>query len=112
MPGMLNQHPVQLQHSEHPTRHQSHAKTGGLVPEGAAMTGELLQEQQNPAATPKNGSLLAADRINQSIKLCYNEARKGPSPPNVNSGTPSIAPPLYATEFFQSAKPPVGTQAE
>ena len=63
MPGMLNQHPVQLQHSAHPTRHQSHAKTGGLVPEGAARTGELLQEQQNPAATPKNGSLLAAEPL-------------------------------------------------
>ena len=90
---MLNQHPVQLQHSAHPTRHQSHAKTGGLVPEGAAMTGELLQEQQNPAATPKNGT---------KIHFCYNEAREGPSPPHVNSGTTTIVPPLYATQLLQS----------
>ena len=42
-----------------------------------------------------------ANPANQSIKLCYNEARKGPSPPNVNSGTPSIVPPLYMKSINQ-----------
>ena len=39
----------------------------------------------------------------QSInQFCYNEAREGPSPPNVNSGTTTIVPPLYATQLLQS----------
>ena len=85
----LTQPPGQEQDGGPPAGPHPPAKTDDPGPARATKDREPHARLQSPT--------------NQSIKLCYNEARKGPSPPNVNSGTPSIVPPLYATEFFQSA---------
>lgn len=69
MPDMLNQHQAQLQHNAHPSSHQTHVKTGDLVPTGAAIFWGQLRGPQSPLRAPRTGSLLAVGPLLAELQL-------------------------------------------